>query len=133
MPVAILSVLIAALRQGIEGKFLGHLNKAMAIDKKYDNAGPLNALGRFYFELPWPKYDGDKSIELLREAIALVPNDLRARVYLADTLLEEDEPAEAKKLLDEVLASRPGVDPPEERRAQELAKALMPKVKKALE
>lgn len=125
--------ILSALSQGIEGKFKTHVEKGLAMDRKYDAAGGLNALGRFYFELPWPKHDADKSIALLKEAIQL-SNNLRARVYLAETLLDEDQPKEAKKLVDEVLAAKPGAyDAPEERRAQTMARALLPAIQKELE
>jgi hypothetical protein len=55
--------------------------------------------------------------------------NLRARVYLASSYLDEDRAADAKRLLDEVAAA-PGdrYDAPEERRAKAIGVGLMPRV-----
>jgi hypothetical protein len=50
------------------------------------------------------------------------PHNLRARVFLAELLEEEDEPEEARRLIAEVLKAAPGkYDAPEERRSKLLA------------
>jgi cytochrome c-type biogenesis protein CcmH/NrfG len=86
--------------------------------------------GRYYYELPWPKYDGEKSELSFRKALRSSPTNLRAKVYLAELYIKEDHPAEARKLLDAVLAAKIGAyDPPEERRAQGLARAALAQIK----
>jgi len=61
------------------------------------------------------------------------PHNLRARVYLADTLAHDKRAAEAKRLLEEVAAAPIGkYDAPEERRAKALATALLPDVIKLM-
>lgn len=125
--------ILKALTKGLEGKFKSRLGKALELDRPFDNAGVDNAFGRFYFELPWPKYDAEKSEEHLKKAIQLQPKNLRARWYLAETYLKEKKAKEAKALLDEVLAATPnGYDPAEEKRSQEGARRLLPKVQEAL-
>jgi tetratricopeptide (TPR) repeat protein len=124
---------IKALTMGIEGKFKRELSAAEGIDRKYAEGGIYNTWGRFYFSLPWPKYDAKLSEQNLREALAMNPANLRARVFLADLLLEEGNPKEAKRLLDETLDAKPGVyDLAEELRAQEMARLRLPKVEKKL-
>jgi hypothetical protein len=121
-----------ALTAGLEGKFKDRLGQAGKIGGVEHGSVDI-AWGRFYEKLPWPKRDRKKSVEHLRRALATYPYNLRARVFLAETLANDDHPQEAKKLLDEVAAAPIGrYDAPEERRAKALATALMPAVMKQL-
>ncbi len=118
---------VKALSQGMEGKFRDRLGRAQALGGGYEFAGIDTAWGRFYDKLPWPKRDRKKAQEHLRRAIELNPSALRARVYLAVSLIDTDRLDEAKRLLDEVAAAPVGrYDAPEERRAKALASGLMP-------
>jgi hypothetical protein len=121
-----------ALMKGVEEPFTGHVNEAVRKVPALDAGGPSNTMGRYYFKLPWPKHDGKKSEEILRAVVKSFPRNTRAKYYLAETLLDEDKPEEAKKLLDEVLAGGPGRDPPDERLVRKWAKALLPKVEEEL-
>jgi tetratricopeptide (TPR) repeat protein len=117
---------LKALAQGIEGKFRERLSKAESIDPGYNAGGIFTAWGRFYFKLPWPKYDSHKSESNLLKAIKMNPDNVRARVYLAELYLKEDHPKEARKRLEQALAHEPGrYDAPEERRYQARAKQLL--------
>jgi hypothetical protein len=121
---------VKALSQGMEGKFRGRLGKATQLDPKYEHGAIEVAWGRFYDKLPWPKRDRKEAEAHLRKAIEINSMNLRARVFLASNFLDQDRPAEAKRLLDEV-ASTPvsgRYDPPEERRAKALGANLMPQV-----
>lgn len=122
--------ILSALTKGLEGKFNERLDKALAIDPKYDCGGPMNAKGRYYFELPWPKYKGKKSIEWLERSLAACPNSVRALYYLAETQLKEGEDAKAKANLQKAVSIDPASfeDPPEVRRARPWAQALLEKV-----
>ncbi len=112
-----------ALREGIEGKFKERLAKAEAIDPDYSHGAIQTAWGRFWFKLPWPKYDGKKAEEALRAALAKNPDNVRAHVYLADVYFKEHHGGRAKSELKEALTDPPGrYDAPEERRMQEVAK-----------
>jgi tetratricopeptide (TPR) repeat protein len=118
--------ILNALSQGIEGKFKERLSKAEGIDPGFNAGGISNAWGRFYYKLPWPKYDAKKSESSLRKAIKVNPDNVRARVYLAELYLKENHPKEGRKLLEEAIAHEPGrYDGPEERRYQKRAKDLL--------
>jgi tetratricopeptide (TPR) repeat protein len=122
--------IIKALLDGMESKYLDRLKRSQAADPSYYGYGGDVSWGRYYYELPWPKYDGEKSELAFRKALRSAPYNLRAKVYLAELYIKEDHPAEAKKLLDAVLAAVPGAyDPPEERRAQGLARAAAAQIK----
>jgi hypothetical protein len=122
--------IIKALLDGMESKYLDRLKKSQAADPAYYGHGGDVSWGRYWYELPWPKYDGEKSELAFRKALRSSPTNLRAKVYLAELYLKEDHPVEAKKLLDAVLAAKVGAyDPPEERRAQGLARAALAQIK----
>jgi hypothetical protein len=121
---------VKALSQGMEGKFRDRLGRAAALDDGYEAGGVETAWGRFYDKLPWPKRDRKKAAEHLLRAMQINPHALRARVYLASSYVDGDRPGEAKRLLDEVVASPVGLyDPPEERRAKALAVGLEARLK----
>lgn len=123
-----------AISIGLEGKFKERLSKAEQLAPAYNFGGVGVAWGRFYEKLPWPKRDRPKAEQHLRKVLTQQNvNNLRARVYLADTLAQDDRAAEAKRLLDEVAAAPLGrYDAPEERRAKALAEGLRPAVTKLL-
>ena len=114
---------ISALRQGIEGKFKERLEHAQNIDLGFEHGGIQTAWGRFWYELPWPKYSAKRSRKALEDALRLNPDNVRAYVYLADLNVKEDEPKYAREDLQKALANPPGrYDAPEERRWQAVAR-----------
>jgi tetratricopeptide (TPR) repeat protein len=113
---------VRALTQGIEGKFRKQLGDAERLEPKFAYGAIPVSWGRFYSQLPWPKRDRKKAESYYRQAMVVNPANLRARVFLAELYLDLDRPAEAKKLIDEVMASPADrYDPPEERRSKVLA------------
>lgn len=122
-----------ALTQRIEGKFKERITRAGQLDPGYAHGGIPLAWGRYYAKLPWPKYDQKKARAHYAKALEINPANLRARVFLADLMLEEDQPHEAHRLLQEVLRAPVGkYDAPEEKRAKVLASRLLPKVQAKL-
>jgi hypothetical protein len=117
---------ISALRQGIESKFKERLSRAEQLDPGFQNGAIQTAWGRFWYELPWPKYSERRSRQALEAALARNPDNVRARVYLAELNLKEDEPRYARVDLEKALAKPPGqYDAPEERRWQAVARRLL--------
>jgi hypothetical protein len=115
--------IFTALRQGIEGKFKERLGRATQIDARYESGAIHTAWGRFWYELPWPKYSAQKSRAALEEALKLNADNVRARVYLADLAVKEDESPRARADLEKAIANPPGrYDAPEERRWQAAAR-----------
>ena len=122
---------LKALGQGVESKFKERLAKAESIDPRYFSGGIFAAWGRFYFKLPWPKYNARKSEQMLRKALRVNPDNVRGRVFLAELYEREGHPEEARKLLQEAVVRQPGsYDPPEERRSQKLARDLLAQMDK---
>jgi tetratricopeptide (TPR) repeat protein len=123
--------ILKALGEGIEGKFKDRLSRAEKIEPNFFYGGVYNAWGRFYFKLPWPKYDARRSEQALQMSLQANPASVRARVYLAELYLKEHHPKEATALLEEAAAHQPGsYDVPEERRSQARAKELLAELKK---
>ena len=127
----------SALMKGVEGKFKGALDRAMKVDPDFQDGAPLNAYGRFYFELPWPKRDLKKSEEYLRRNIKDTPCNLRTRVYFAETILKngkevDSKPAKtvAKENLQFVLDNKHcDANPPDGEQAKRNAKKLLDSLK----
>lgn len=112
----------AALRQGIEGKFKDRLSHAEKIDAGFESGAIQTAWGRFYYELPWPKYDARKSEHALLAALEKNPDNVRAHVYLADLYRKEGKHGPEHDQLEKAVANPPGrYDEPEERRWQGVA------------
>lgn len=124
---------VKALMQGVEKPFLAHLRLALERVPRIDQGGPSLTMGRYHYSLPWPRYDGKESIRILRAVVRSFPANLRAKLYLAQTLHKEGEHAEAKKLLGEIAALDPGKDRPEEKLIKSRARAFLPEVVEDLE
>jgi tetratricopeptide (TPR) repeat protein len=125
--------IMKALSQGLEGKFKERLKRAGELDPRYQHGSISIAWGRFYDKLPWPKRDRKKAQQYEREAMQINPHSLRARIFLAQSLMEDGKAPEAKPLLEEVLAAPVGrYDAPEEKRAKLLGAAAMAELQKKL-
>lgn len=99
--------IVKALVKGAEGMYTGALKDVDRIDKKYERWGSLRMWGRFYHNLPWPKRDRDKAIEVLRESAKKTPNNVRGRVFLVEALIGDGQEEEACKAVDEALKVKP--------------------------
>jgi tetratricopeptide (TPR) repeat protein len=123
--------ILSALAQGIEGKFKDRLTQAERLDPDFLRGAIQVAWGRFWFKLPWPKHDAEKSLKALRIALAQNPGSVRARVYLGDLHLDEGRTAEARGEYLAALARPPGqYDAPEERRWQGVAREALAKLER---
>lgn len=99
--------IVKALAKGLGPEYEKHVGTALELDRQYDSAGPLRAMGRYWYKLPWPKRDSKKSVRYLKEAVEAAPFSIRGRVYLAESYLKggDKEPAEAE--LREALKMQP--------------------------
>lgn len=116
--------ILTALSEGLEGQFVENLDLSIKTNEAYDRAGPLRAKGRYYWELPWPKRDLDKSKELLDKAIKVSPEATRSWLFLAETLLKDGKAKEAKEAITKAQTLSPDFDPPEARRVLRWAKTV---------
>ena len=83
-------------------RIIEELQRALALDETYDQAGAHRVLGRIYYEAPgWPLSVGDlqKSLEHLKAAVRLAPGNSTNHLYLAQSLMRlPDNPAAAQQL-----------------------------------
>ncbi|MFL5371493.1 MAG: hypothetical protein ACJ79W_26455 [Myxococcales bacterium] len=119
--------ILTALSQGLEGKFRDRIQGALKIDKDFLNGGPQVVWGRYFYKLPWPKRDVRESVRVLSAAVEQHPKNLRAKLYLADSLADDGKGAEAKKVVQQILDAPLQGDPPEEKRMKDLAKKWLSK------
>jgi tetratricopeptide (TPR) repeat protein len=117
--------ILKALSKGIEGKFKDRLSRAEKLRPDFQSGAIPTAWGRFWFKLPWPKYDARKSRKRLEQALSMNPENVRAHVYLAELHEKEDRDDEARAELQRAVAARGDYDPPEARRWQTVASAKL--------
>lgn len=99
--------IVTALRQGIEGRFRGHLDQAMRIDRGYEDGGADRAYGNFWHLLPWPKKDNAKALTHFKKSLGYNPRFPRTHFYLAQVYLDEGEDDLARSHLKKCLAVDP--------------------------
>jgi tetratricopeptide (TPR) repeat protein len=93
--------------KGFSSKFESAVKRAYDLDKNYEDGSPIVALGRYYFQLPWPLRDLDRSLAYLEEARQTHPNAMFGRVYLAETYYTLGRKDDARQELEYVVAADP--------------------------
>lgn len=122
--------IVTALFEGMESKYLDRLRKAQEIDPGFEHGAIDISWGRYYYSLPWPKYDAQKSEQFLQKALRQNPSNVRVRVYLADLFLKEGHPEMSKRQLQKALeVPESAYDAAEIRRYQEQAREAFTKIK----
>jgi tetratricopeptide (TPR) repeat protein len=101
---------IAGVREGLRlvPPMMENLQTALKLNETYDAAGPHRVLGRIYFEAPgWPLSVGNinKSLDHLRAAVRLAPENCTNHLYLAETLLRLGKREEGRQELERVLTA----------------------------
>jgi tetratricopeptide (TPR) repeat protein len=124
--------ILTALGEGLEGKYNERLDTALKMDPMFDRGGPLLAKGRYYYELPWPKRDLKKSASFFQKVIVQYPGQLRAWLYLAETLLAEGEEEQAHEAILKVTRGSVAYDPAEGQLVQGWAKKVQAAIEKEL-
>jgi tetratricopeptide (TPR) repeat protein len=87
-------------------QIIEELERAVALDEAYDQAGAHRVLGRIYFEAPgWPMSVGDltKSLHHLQAAVRLAPDNSTNHLFLAQTMYRLHYPSLAQQQLEQVL------------------------------
>jgi hypothetical protein len=121
--------ILKALGEGLEGKFNDRLDKAISLDPKFAHCAPLVAKARYYYELPWPKRNLDKSAELFQKVEKTCPESLRAPLWLAETELKRNGVTSALVALQPAISGKTDYDPAEGKRV----KGLIPVVQKEIQ
>jgi hypothetical protein len=117
------------LRQGLKyrGSIRAELEMVLKIDPAFLQGSADRALGRWYYRVPG-LFGGSKtkSEEFLRKALMYNPQSVITHLFLAETLVALDRPADARHELELALAAPD--DPewlPEDKRFKQQARALL--------
>jgi len=114
-------------------RILEELQRAIALDETYDQAGAHRVLGRIYYEAPgWPLSVGDlqKSLQHLKAAVRLAPATSTNHLYLAETLIRlKDNPAAEPELQQVLKSSRGAVRPQDLEEDRREARRLLGEIK----
>lgn len=89
-------------------RIMEELERAVALDPAYDQAGAHRVLGRIYYEAPRRPFsvgDLQKSLEHLTAAVRLAPETGTNHLYLAETLIRLDRREQARTELQQVLTA----------------------------
>ncbi|QRK07707.1 hypothetical protein JQX13_48295 [Archangium violaceum] len=124
--------ILTALGEGLEGKYNERLDAALKLDPMYERGGPLLAKGRYFYELPWPKRNLKKSASNFEKVIAKYPEQSRAWLYLAETLLADGEEKKAHEAILKVSQGSVGQDPAEGQRVQGWSKKVQAAIEEEL-
>ena len=110
-------------------QIIEELQRAIALDAAFDQAGAHRVLGRIYYEAPgWPLSVGDtqKSRQHLQAAVHLSPGTSTNHLYLAQTLARLNETGLARQELARVLKStRAAVKPQDLEEDRQEARRLL--------
>ena len=106
------------------------METVIKLDEKFQGGAAYLGLGRLYLKAP-KVLGGDtsKAIDYLKKGLAINPNNSLMKYYLAEAYADEHRDAEAKKLIDDILAMKP--DPeyiPEHKDAVAKANKLKQKI-----
>ncbi|MBW2004376.1 MAG: hypothetical protein JRI72_07125 [Deltaproteobacteria bacterium] len=96
--------IFTALAEGLKSKTQRSFEKSYGLNKMYNEAGPILALGRFWAIVPWPYKDKKKALKFYREyqKTRYFNEKAEGKIYLAELLLElkgKENKEEAKALL----------------------------------
>ena len=97
--------ILKAIRKGLRKKTEKAFEKAYEIDKMYDDAGPILALGRMWHQLPWPFQKEKTSEKYFEEYYQYFPDNPQGLVYYAELLDDRNKEDEAKELLEKAAQS----------------------------
>jgi tetratricopeptide (TPR) repeat protein len=110
-------------------RIMEELQRSVALNAAFDQAGAHRVLGRIYYEAPgWPLSVGDmqKSRQHLQAAVSLSPATSTNHLYLAETLSRLNETALARQELAQVLTStRAAVKPQDLEEDRQEARRLL--------
>ena len=112
---------LSILGEGLDSKFNDRLERALALDPRFEHQGPRLARGRYFFEMPWPKRSLAKSATWYQHALDDDPRNLRAMAWLAETLWRDGNVAAALAQLALVREGHIEGDLPEEERVKAIA------------
>ena len=109
------------------GRAQKQLNRAAQIDERYHFAGPLRVLGRVTHLKPLVLGGNlDYALAFFERALQIAPDNSTTLLYYADALIADNQPAQARRTLKQIIAA-PALEnwKWESERDRELARVMM--------
>ena len=92
----------------ILGRAQKQLDRAARLDEAYHYAGPLRVLGRVTHLKPLLLGGSlDRALAFYERALQLAPSHSTTLLYYADALLDDNQPAQARRVLNGLVAAEP--------------------------
>ena len=92
----------------ILGRAQKQLDRAARLDEAYHYAGPLRVLGRVTHLKPMLLGGSlDRALAFYERALQLAPGHSTTLLYYADALLDDNQPAQARRVLNGLVAAEP--------------------------
>lgn len=107
------SGIVRAVREGLAGRIEDAALKSYELDRDFDGGAPMAVLGRFFFMLPWPKRDLERSRKFLEELRQRHPDSLTGRYYLAETYHALGQDDAARRELEYVVQAKAKASDPD--------------------
>jgi len=105
------------------------LKEAVKFDPSVSQGGPHRALGKLYLELPGLLGGSvDKSVDHLKQAVALGPRFADNYLFLAEALYQQENYRAAKSTLKDLLTIIEGEDTEDARKTRKKVQTLMEKI-----
>ena len=97
--------ILKAIREGLRKKTERAFEKAYEINKMYDDAGPILALGRMWHQLPKLYRKTSRSESYFEEYHQHFPDNPQGLVYFAELLITRNKDERAKEMLEKASQS----------------------------
>jgi tetratricopeptide (TPR) repeat protein len=97
--------ILKALKEGLKKSTEKAFETAYAMDKMYEDGGPMLCLGRFWHQLPFPMKNKKRALGYFEEFQKYFPNDPQGQVFYAELLIDMREKSLAKPFLEKAAAS----------------------------
>lgn len=113
--------ILKALKEGLKKSTEEAFETAYAMDKMYEDGGPMLCLGRFWHQLPFPLKNKKRALKYFEEYQKYFPNDPKGLVYYAELLIDMRVKSQARPLLEKAASSE---HPYYSKRAKEILEKL---------
>ncbi|HQH28254.1 MAG TPA: hypothetical protein PLP17_12715, partial [Oligoflexia bacterium] len=95
--------ILAALREGLRGKFDEAIDKSIELEANFFGAAPLRTKGRSHFKLPWPLRDYEEAIKLARRSVESAPQVSVNYLFLGDAYWKNGQEEQALSAWNKVI------------------------------
>jgi hypothetical protein len=120
---------VKALLQGLDREYYHGITRAVELGPSIDDGYAIVSLGRYYYELPWPLRNIDKSLEYYQQGLQydFPPYRAATRFLMAESYLKKGEEGKAREQLEFIftIPADPNVPDCEEEYYRQRARQLL--------